>query len=218
MKIILFGPQGAGKGTIAEMLIAKYKIPALSTGQVLREAMAQKTELGKIAEQYINKGILVPPEVAAAIVNEAVKKPEFKKGYILDGFPRNLKQAELFKEMDKVDFLIELTIPKDLIMRRLTGRRTCRKCGAIYNIDPLCSPNPKKTGVCDKCGGELYQREDDSPEAIKKRLDIYYNETEPIIKKYRKRIITVDASATPEENFERVIAIIENRTGFSMKI
>jgi adenylate kinase len=212
MKIILFGPQGAGKGTIAEMLIAKYKIPTLSTGQVLREAIAQKTELGKIAEQYINKGNLVPPEVAAAIVNEAVKNPEFKKGYILDGFPRNLKQAELFKEMDKVDFLIELTIPKDLIMRRLTGRRTCRKCGAIYNIDPLCSPNPKKPGVCDKCRGELYQREDDSPEAIKKRLDTYYKETEPIIDKYRKQVVTVDASGTPEENFKRVVAILEKKT------
>lgn len=213
MKIILFGPQGAGKGTIAAMLVEKYRIPTLSTGQVLREAIAQKTKLGKIAEQCINKGNLVPPEIAAGIVNEAVKKEEFKKGYILDGFPRNLDQARLFDEMDKVDFLIEMTIPRELVMRRLTGRRTCRKCGAIYNIDPLCAPHPKKAGVCDKCGGELYQREDDTPDAIKKRLSIYYSETKPILDKYRKKVITVDASGTPEDNFNRIVAVLERKKG-----
>ena len=209
MKLIFFGPQGVGKGTIASLFSEKYNIPTLSTGQVLREAIAAGTELGKTAEKYINKGELVPPEVAAGIVNEAVKTDKFKNGYILDGFPRNLKQAELFEEMDKIDFMIVFTLSEDLIMRRLTGRRICRKCGAIYNIDPLCAPHPKKEGICDKCGGELYHREDDYPEAIRKRLNIYHEETEPILKKYNDRIIKVDASGTPEENLQAVIDAIE---------
>ena len=127
MKLIFFGPQGAGKGTLAQMLSEKYGIPTLSTGQVLREAIAEGTELGKTAEKYINEGNLVPPEVAAGIVNEAVKTEKFKGRYILDGFPRNLKQTELFEEMDEIDALVVLEIPHDLILKRLTNRRTCSK-------------------------------------------------------------------------------------------
>ena len=169
MKIIMFGPAGAGKGTLAAMLSEKYGIPTLSTGQVLREAIEAGTELGKTAEKYINKGNLVPPDIAAGIVNRAVKTDKFKDGYILDGFPRNLKQAELFEEMNKVDFLISLAVPEELILKRLTNRRTCSKCGAIYNIHPDLAPHPKFEGKCDKCGGELEHREDDQAEAIQKR-------------------------------------------------
>ena len=170
--------------------------------------MKEGTELGKTAEKYINDGNLVPPDVAAGIVNEAIKKQEFKNGYILDGFPRNLKQAELFDEMGQVDFLIEMTIPEDMVIRRLTGRRTCKKCGAIYNIDPECAPHPKEEGKCDKCGGELYQREDDTEEAIKKRLGIYYEETKPILEKYKDKVVVVDTTGTPQENFEKVLEVI----------
>lgn len=209
MKIILFGPQGSGKGTIGAMLSKKYEIPILSTGQVLRKAIKEGTKLGKIAEKYINEGNLVPPDVAAGVVNEAVKKPAFKKGYILDGFPRNLKQSDLFDEMEEVNHMIELTLSENLIMRRLTGRRTCNKCGAIYNIDPICAPHPKVPGKCDKCGGELYQREDDTEEAIKKRLNIYEEETLPIVQKYKHRVKKVDSSGTPEDNFKKVVEAIE---------
>jgi adenylate kinase len=210
MKVMLFGPQGAGKGTIGAMISEKYKIPLLSAGQMLRDAMKEGTKVGKIAEKYINDGNLVPPEVITDVIKERIKKADCKKGYILDGFPRNLKQAELFGDkINDIDFLIELDAPESLLIHRLTGRRTCRKCGAIYNIFPDCNPNPKKPGVCDKDGGELYQREDDTEEAIRKRLKIYYDETEPILKKYANRVQKVDAADNPKAIFERVLKVIE---------
>lgn len=212
MKLILFGPQGVGKGTYGAMLSKHYKIPILSTGQVLREAIANKTELGKIAAKYIDDGILVPPDVAAKIVNQAVKKPEFKKGYILDGFPRNLKQAELFEEIGNIDFMIEFYAPKDLLMRRLTGRRTCEKCGAIYNIFPDCDPHPKTEGICDKDNGKLIQRKDDTEEAIKVRLSAYYKETKPLMDKYKKQIIRIESKNKPEEIVKKTIEIIDSQT------
>jgi adenylate kinase len=210
MKIMLFGPQGAGKGTIGEMMSEKYKIPLLSAGQMLRDAMKEGAKVGKIAEKYINKGNLVPPEVITDVIKERIKKDDCKNGFILDGFPRNLKQAELFGDkMDEIDYMIEFEAPRRVLMRRLTGRRTCRNCGAIYNIFPECAPHPKVPGKCDKCGGELYQREDDAEEAIKKRLDIYKEETEPILEKYKDRIIKIDASDNPEAIFERVVKVLE---------
>ena len=211
MKIILFGPQGVGKGTYGAMLSKHYNIPILSTGQVLREAIKEKTELGKIAEKYINDGILVPPDVAAKIVNEAVKKPEFKKGYILDGFPRNLEQAKLFQEMNIVDAMIEFYAPEDLLMRRLTGRRTCEKCGAIYNIFPDCDPHSKQEGICDIDGSKLIQRIDDTEEAIKRRLKTYYEETTPILKKYKNKILRIESKNKPKEIVSKTIQAIENK-------
>ena len=208
--MILFGPQGSGKGTIGAMLSEKYNIPLLSAGQLLRDAIKQGTKVGKIAEQYINKGNLVPPEVITDVIKERITKDDCKNGYILDGFPRNIKQAELFGEkIDEIDYLIELTLPHELIIKRLTGRRTCKKCGAIYNIDPECAPHPKQQGVCDKCGGELYQREDDTEEAIKKRLGIYEEETRPVIEKYKDKVHQVDSSGTPRENVDKIVEIIE---------
>lgn len=212
MKIILFGPQGVGKGTYGMKISEKYNIPILSTGQVLRDAIKQGTELGKIADKYIHDGILVPPDVAAKIVNEAVKKSEFKDGYILDGFPRNLEQAKLFEEMDKIDFMIEFYAPEEMLIRRLTGRRTCKECGAIYNIFPDCDPNPKDPKVCDKCGGELYQREDDTEEAIRRRLNTYYEETQPILEKYKDKIIRIESKNKPEEIVAKTIEAIEGQT------
>jgi len=210
MKIMLFGPQGAGKGTIGAMVSGKYNIPLLSAGQMLRDAMKEGTEVGKIAEKYINEGNLVPPEVITDVIKERITKDDCKDGFILDGFPRNLKQAELFGEkMNEIDFIIELDAPKELLIHRLTGRRTCKNCGAVYNIHPDCDPNPKEEGKCDKCGGELYQREDDTEEAIKKRLDIYDNETKPILEKYQDRVKKVDAGDNPQAIFERVVKVLE---------
>ena len=213
MKLIFFGPQGAGKGTLAAMYSEKFGIPTLSTGQVLREAIDAGTEVGKMAKEIIDQGNLVPDEVVAKIVNEAVKTDKFKIGYILDGFPRNVEQAEMFDEINEVDAIVVLNAPKELLLKRLTNRRTCKKCGAIYNIHPDLAPNPKQEGICDKCGGELYQRKDDTHEAIEKRLNIYHSETEPILTKYKDKVVEIDASATPEENLNRVIKVIEEKKG-----
>ena len=210
MKIMLFGPQGAGKGTIGAMMSEKYNIPLLSAGQMLRDAMKEGTEVGKIAEKYINEGNLVPPEVITDVIKERITKDDCKNGFILDGFPRNLKQAELFGDkMDEINYMIEFEAPKEVLIHRLTGRRTCKNCGAIYNIFPDCAPNPKEEGKCDKCGGELYQREDDTEEAIKKRLDIYKEETEPILQRYKDRVIRIDAGDNPDAIFERVVKVLE---------
>lgn len=210
MKIMLFGPQGAGKGTIGAMMSEKYKIPLLSAGQMLRDAMKEGTEVGKIAEKYINEGNLVPPEVITNVIKKRITNEDCKEGFIFDGFPRNLKQAELFGEkIDEIDYMIEFEAPREVLMRRLTGRRTCRNCGAIYNIFPECAPHSKIEGKCDECGGELYQREDDTEEAIKKRLDIYHKETEPILEKYKERVIKIDAGDNPQAIFERVVKILE---------
>jgi len=210
MKIMLFGPQGAGKGTIGAMVSEKYNIPLLSAGQMLRDAMKEGTEVGKIAEKYINEGNLVPPEVITDVIKERIQKDDCKKGFILDGFPRNLKQAELFGEkMNEIDHIIELDAPKELLIHRLTGRRTCKNCGAVYNIHPDCDPNPKEENKCDKCGGEIYQREDDTEEAIKKRLGIYDSETKPILEKYQDRVKKVNAGDNPQAIFERVVKVLE---------
>jgi len=209
MKIMLFGPQGAGKGTIGNMLSEEYHIPLLSAGQMLRDAMKECTSVGKIAEKFINHGNFVPPEVISNVIKERIQKKDCANGYILDGFPRNLKQAELFGErMDDIDYILELDAPEELLIHRLTGRRTCRKCTAVYNIFPDCAPNPKKPGICDKCGGELYQREDDTEDAIKKRLSLYHSETKPILDKYKNRVTKIDATGNPDLIFERVLDVI----------
>ena len=157
MKFILFGPQGVGKGTYGVVLSKKYKIPLLGTGEIFRKAIKEKTKIGKIAEKYIHEGNLVPDEITADIVKERIKKPDCENGYILDGFPRTLKQAKLFDdEMKKLDFIFELDAPEDLLIHRLTGRRLCRECGEGYNIHLDCAPNPKVPNKCDRCGGELY--------------------------------------------------------------
>ena len=149
MKIILFGPQGVGKGTYGAMISEKYGIPLLGAGDMLREAIKKGTEIGKTAQQYINQGKLVPPKVIAQVVEEKIKQQDSKKGYILDGFPRNLEQDKLFNVIKDADFVFEFTAPRELLMMRLTGRRICKNCGAVYNIFPEMDPHPKKEGKCD---------------------------------------------------------------------
>ncbi|NQU55325.1 MAG: nucleoside monophosphate kinase, partial [Bacteroidetes bacterium] len=178
---MLFGPQGAGKGTIGAMLSEKYNIPLLGTGDIIRNAMKEGTEVGKIAKQYYDGGDLVPEDIIIKMVNERLESDDCKNGFIFDGFPRNLKQAELFGDkMDEIDSILVFDAPEEMLLKRLTNRRICKECGAVYNIHPECDPNPKEEEKCDKCGGELYQRKDDTEEAIKKRLGIYHNETKPI--------------------------------------
>ncbi len=203
---MLFGPQGAGKGTIGAMLSKKYNIPLLGTGDIIRNAMKEGTEVGKVAKEYYDKGNLVPEDIVIKLVEERLEMDDCKSGFIFDGFPRNLKQAELFgNKMDEIDTMIVFDAPEELLLKRLTNRRLCKECSAVYNVHPECDPNPKEEGKCDKCGGELYQRDDDTEEAIMKRLQIYHNETEPILGKYSEKVKKINASDNPQAIFERVV-------------
>ena len=203
---IMFGPQGVGKGTVGAMISKKYHLPLLGTGQILRAAIEEGTELGNIAKDYINDGNLVPDKVISDVIREKVKRKDGTPGYILDGFPRTLKQAELFgEEMDSIDYLIGMEAPEELLIHRLTGRRISKSTEKIYNIHPDCEPQPPKGLLL----GDLYQRDDDKPEAIRKRLDTYYRETAPILDKYADRIHKVDARPKPEVVMAAIEQIIQ---------
>ncbi len=212
MKIVLLGAPGAGKGTQAKKLIEKYGIPQISTGDLLRAAVAAGTPLGKEAKSYMDKGELVPDSVVLGMVEERLKQDDCKKGYILDGFPRNTAQAEALDKMlislnMPLDAALSVDVPFEDLMKRLTGRRTCKSCGQMYNI--YFSP-PQKEGVCDKCGGELFQRDDDKEETIKKRLEVYSAQTEPLIDYYKKKGIlkTVAGVGSIDEIFKNVCAVL----------
>ena len=215
MRIVLLGAPGAGKGTQAKMLIEKYRIPQISTGDILRKAVADGTPLGKEAKAIMERGELVPDKIVLGLVEERVKQDDCKKGFILDGFPRNTAQAEA---LDKLlnDLKMPLTsalsvdVPKEDLMKRLTGRRTCKGCQQMYNI--YYTP-PKKEGVCDKCGGELFQRADDKEETIKKRLDVYDAQTAPLIDYYKKKGIlkSVVGKGSIDEIFKKVCNILEGK-------
>jgi adenylate kinase len=179
MRLILIGPQGSGKGTQAKILSAKLGIPHISTGDLLRSA---KGELRKEIDSYIVKGNLYPDEKMLKILEERFKQKDCNKGFILDGFPRNLKQAKMLDSITKVDKVIEISISDEESVRRLSGRVACSLCGADFNN--ITMP-PKVAGVCDKCEGKLVQRADDTEEAIRKRLEIYHNDTEPILEHYK---------------------------------
>lgn len=189
MRLILLGPPGAGKGTQSIVLSREYKIPHISTGDILREAVKDRTALGSKARAFMEKGELVPDDIVTGIVAQRLKKPDAKKGFILDGFPRTLKQAkDLDSSLEEASSEIEMalyfeTTPK-VAIERLSGRRVCRKCGFNYHIKNI---PPKKDGVCDKCGGELYQRVDDREETVLKRLNVYEAQTKPLIEYYAKK-------------------------------
>lgn len=215
MRIVLLGAPGAGKGTQAKKLIEKYGIPQISTGDLLRAAVAAGTQLGKEAKSYMDKGELVPDSVVLGMVEERLKQDDCKKGYILDGFPRNTAQAEALDKMlgslnMPLDAALSVDVPFEDLMKRLTGRRTCKSCGQMYNV--YFSP-PKKEGVCDKCGGELFQRDDDKEETIKKRLEVYSAQTEPLIDYYKKKGIlkTVAGVGSIDEIFKNVCAVLEGK-------
>ncbi|MEW6585238.1 MAG: adenylate kinase [Nitrospirota bacterium] len=215
MRIVLLGAPGAGKGTQAKMLIGKYKIPQISTGDILRKAVADGTPLGKEAKAIMEKGELVPDKIVLGLVQERVKQDDCKSGFILDGFPRNTAQAEaLDKLLGNLNMpltgALSVDVPKEDLMKRLTGRRTCKSCQQMYNV--YYSP-PKKEGVCDKCGGELFQRGDDKEETIKKRLDVYDAQTAPLIDYYGKKGIlkTVVGTGNIDEIFKKVCNILEGK-------
>ncbi|MFN3739086.1 MAG: adenylate kinase [Thermodesulfovibrionales bacterium] len=215
MRLVLLGAPGAGKGTQAKKLIEKYSIPQISTGDILRKAVADGTPLGKEAKSYMDKGELVPDSVVIGIIRERLKENDCKKGYILDGFPRNVAQAKALDEMlsslnSPLDFAISIDVSFDELMKRLTGRRTCKNCGQMYNI--YFTP-PKNNGVCDKCGGELYQRDDDKEETIRKRLEVYEAQTAPVIDYYKQKGIlkSVPGTGSIDDIFNKIISILEKR-------
>ncbi len=203
MILILFGPQGSGKGTIASRVGAKLGgIPHISTGDMLRDEVKRATEIGKNAAPIMNSGGLVPDAVVNKLLEDRLSKDDAKNGFILDGYPRNITQAHELETKYKVDAAVLLNVPVWLLLSRLTNRRVCRNCGEVYNLVNL---NPKKEGVCDKCGGEVYQRDDDKEEAIKERFATYERVTMPLVEYYKGKgilkTVTCDKlETTPDEN------------------
>ena len=209
MNLILLGAPGAGKGTQADLLVKKLSIPAISTGNMLREAIANGTALGKKAKEYMDEGNLVPDDLILGIVAERVSRPDCARGFILDGVPRTLAQAEALEDRGvKIDHVISIEVDDSEIERRMTGRRVCAKCGASYHV----SANPPKTeGVCDACGGELTIRKDDAPETVRKRLQVYHSTTEVLKDFYGKlgRLCIVNGSQSIEDANRDILKVIE---------
>jgi adenylate kinase len=213
MDLILLGPPGSGKGTQAQKIVERYRIPQISTGDILRAAVKEQTPLGKEAKAYMDQGKLVPDEVVVGIVRERLKAPDCKKGFILDGFPRTVPQAEALEATlramnRRIDHVVSIEVNNEELLKRLTGRRTCRGCGAMNHLvfDP-----PKKEGVCDRCGGELYQRADDKEETITERLKVYEAQTAPLIAYYRDKgsLRTIDGVGAMEQIFQAIVKVVE---------
>jgi len=212
MRLILLGAPGAGKGTVAKLLTAMDGSVQISTGDILRAAVAAGTELGKKAEAAMKAGDLVSDDLIMGIMGERLKEDDCKNGYLLDGFPRTIPQAEALKELmvnigEKLDFVVNIDVPKDVILDRLTTRRTCTDCGAIYNVK---SNPPKEEGKCDSCGGPVVQRDDETEEAISNRLDVYNEKTAPLAGFYEKEGMLLTVTATSSD---AVIDAIKARLG-----
>ena len=212
MKIIMLGAPGAGKGTQAKKIAGKYGVPHISTGDIFRANIKEGTELGKKAKTFMDQGLLVPDELVVDLVVDRLQQEDCKKGYVLDGFPRTIPQAEsldaaLAKLGEKMDYAIDVDVPDENIVNRMGGRRACVGCGATYHV----VFNPTKTeGICDTCGEALILRDDDKPETVQKRLDVYHQQTQPLIDYYKKAEIlkTVDGTVDMEDVFKAIVQIL----------
>ena len=207
MHIILLGAPGAGKGTQASKISDNYKIPHISTGDIFRENIKKQTPIGLLAKLYIDDGKLVPDEVTCNIVRERITQSDCENGYMLDGFPRTIAQAEELDKISHVDVVVNIDVDTSLLLDRLCGRRVCKVCGESYHISRLNGETK-----CARCGGELYQRKDDNPETVGKRLSVYHKQTAPLIEYYTKKglIFNVDGGATPEAVFEQISAKLDS--------
>ena len=215
MNIILLGPPGCGKGTQAKMLTEKYKIPQVSTGDILRESVKNETPLGLQAKSYMDSGKLVPDGVVIGIIQERLRKPDCQSGSILDGFPRTVVQAQALDNtlgtmQQKIEHVISITVDDEQLLGRLTGRRTCRSCGAMFHV--LFNP-PKKEGCCDVCSGELYQRDDDKEETILNRLNVYKQQTAPLIDYYQNKgwLRTINGIGEIEDIFKKIEEVLAGK-------
>lgn len=212
MKIIMLGAPGAGKGTQAKKISAKYSIPHISTGDIFRANMKQGTELGRKAKLYIDQGLLVPDELVVDLVVDRIGQEDCADGYVLDGFPRTIPQAEaldraLAKLGEAIDYVIDVEVPDSNIVQRMSGRRACVACGATYHV--VYAPT-KEENICDQCHGTLILREDDKPETVQKRLDVYHNQTQPLIDYYaeRNKLMEVDGTIDIEDVFASIVKIL----------
>lgn len=214
MRIVLVGPPGAGKGTQAQYIATHLSIPKISTGDIFRSNVSQGTPLGQEAKKFMDAGDLVPDEVTVAMVKERISEPDAVDGFLLDGFPRNLQQARVLDDMlDRgLDVVMELVVDDDEVVRRLAGRRTCRGCGRIWHLD--FDPSTE-AGVCDRCGGELFQRDDDREKTIRHRLEVYAEQTAPIVSYYADRglLVGVDATGPVEDITDRALAALRRFGG-----
>ncbi|MEU1402638.1 adenylate kinase [Streptomyces sp. NPDC005728] len=214
MRIVLVGPPGAGKGTQAVRLAEKLAIPHISTGDLFRANISQQTELGKLAKSYMDAGNLVPDEVTIAMAKDRMEQPDAENGFLLDGFPRNVSQAEaldqlLDSEDIKLDAVLDLEVPEEEVVKRIAGRRICRNDSS--HVFHVTYSRPKQEGVCDVCGGELYQRDDDSEETVRKRLEVYHTQTEPIIDYYKAQglVVTISSLGPVDEITQRALEALK---------
>lgn len=212
MRIVLVGPPGAGKGTQAQFISSHLSIPKISTGDIFRDNVKRSTALGRQAKQYMERGDLVPDEVTIAMVRDRLSDDDAQEGFLLDGFPRTVPQAEVLKKMlaefdARLDVVLELVVDDDEVVRRLSGRRTCRRCGRVWHahFDP-----PSRAGVCDDCGGELFQRDDDREETIRHRLEVYQEQTAPLVSFYADEgiLVGIDATGPVEDITDRALAAL----------
>mgnify|MGYP005846852549 CR=1 FL=1 len=216
MNLVLLGPPGAGKGTQAELIIEKFNIPHISTGDIFRAAIKEGTPLGVEAKRYMDSGQLVPDDVVVGIVKERLAKGDCQKGFLLDGFPRTISQADslaafLKENRRELTAVINIEVDPQILLKRLTGRRVCRNCAAVYHVETKPS---KVAGVCDHCGGEVYQRDDDSPDTVRKRLEVYQAQTEPLINYYQTKglLFSFDGQLAITELFEQICKLLEDRS------
>lgn len=214
MKIIMLGAPGAGKGTQAKMIADKYHVPHISTGDIFRANIKNGTELGMEAKKYMDQGLLVPDELTVKILLDRVGQEDCKEGYVLDGFPRTIPQAEVLDKAlaelgESIDYAIDVDVPDENIVERMSGRRACVSCGATYHLKHI---PPKKEGICDKCGNELLLRDDDKPDTVLNRLKVYHDQTQPLIQFYGNKGVlkAVDGTQAMEDVFRSIIAILEN--------
>lgn len=212
MKIIMLGAPGAGKGTQAKKIADKYQIPHISTGDIFRANIKEGTELGKKAKTFMDAGKLVPDELTIDLLMDRISRPDCAKGYVLDGFPRTIPQAEsleaaLEKRGEKIDYAINVEVPDENIIHRMSGRRACLNCGATYHVVHIPT---RVEGICDRCGSELVLRDDDKPETVKKRLDVYHEQTQPLIEFYSQRgvLVNVDGTRDMEVVFADIVEIL----------
>ncbi len=212
MKIIMLGAPGAGKGTQAKQIADKYAIPHISTGDIFRANLKAGTELGKKAKEYMDQGLLVPDELTCDLVMDRISQDDCKNGFVLDGFPRTIPQAEaldaaLSKINEKMDYAIDVDVPDENIVNRMSGRRACLNCGATYHIVSIPT---KVEGICDRCGSQVVLRDDDQPETVKKRLDVYHEQTQPLIDYYKEQNIlkTVNGTQPMEDVFAAIVEIL----------